>query len=458
MPSVDKNLLKRLTILYVEDDESVRNELVSLLSNFFQNVFSAKDGKEGLELYEQRKDDIDVIIADINMPNLSGIEMVKKIRETDKDISILFATAYSDNEFLSEAIKLKVFEYITKPIDIRKLMTVLNELALMKYQDFLIAQQTKELKKYKDIMYNNNIVIRTDSDFKIKHVNELFCEITGFDKDELVGKDIDTIRHPETDKKIYEKIKKVVPVDKKFEDRIKNLKKDGTYYISNTSVVAVLNDAGEFIGSLMIQKDETQEAIKRREVQSHLIKDKGEIFIKGKEASAELQHEINKLIYEIENLKKEVKAAKADKDQYIYTVEKYRVENKKLKQEYKRLRNEADSIEEKHSLVKKVNKENADMKIENKMLHTKLEDIESEHEKECKQIKVNFEIEIDDLEEELSALREKVENVENAEAVSQKLSYWKEKAKAEAKKVDRLEKELLNIAPKDVLVRIFGSS
>lgn len=224
MPSVDKNLLKRLTILYVEDDESVRNELVSLLSNFFQNVFSAKDGKEGLELYEQRKDDIDVIIADINMPNLSGIEMVK-IRETDKDISILFATAYSDNEFLSEAIKLKVFEYITKPIDIRKLMTVLNELALMKYQDFLIAQQTKELKKYKDIMYNNNIVIRTDSDFKIKHVNELFCEITGFDKDELVGKDIDTIRHPETDKKIYEKIKKVVPVDKQFEDRIKILKK-----------------------------------------------------------------------------------------------------------------------------------------------------------------------------------------------------------------------------------------
>ncbi|NVJ53153.1 MAG: response regulator [Campylobacteraceae bacterium] len=458
MPAVDKNLLKRLSVLYVEDDESVRNELVSLLSNFFQNVFSAKDGQEGLEVYKKRKNDIDVIIADINMPNLTGIEMVKKIRETDKDISILFATAYSDNEFLSEAIKLKVFEYITKPIDIRKLMSVLNELALTKYQDFLITQQTKELKKYKDIMYNNNIVIRTDSDFKIKQVNELFSDITGFDKDELIGKDIDVTRHPETDKRIYENIKKVVPVDKKFEDRIKNLKKDGTYYISNTTVVAVLSDTGEFIGSLMIQKDETQEAIKRREVQSHLIKDKGEIFIKGKEASAELQHEINRLLYEIENLKKEVKTAKADKDKFVYTVEKYRVENKKISQEYKKLKKETDSIEEKHNLVKKVNKENADLKIENKMLTKKIENIESEHEKECKQIKVNFEVEIDDLEQELSELKEKLENVENAESISQKLSYWKEKAKAEAKKVDRLEKELLNIAPKDVLVRIFGSS
>lgn len=115
-------------------------------------------------------------------------------------------------------------------------------------------------------------------------------------------------------------------------------------------------------------------------------------------------------------------------------------------------------IEEKHTLVKKVNKENADLKIENKMLSTKLENIETNHEKECKQIKVNYEVELDDLEQELNTLKEKLENVENAEAISQKLSYWKEKAKAEAKRVERLEKELLNIAPKDVLVRIFGSS
>ncbi|RXK02865.1 response regulator [Halarcobacter bivalviorum] len=458
MSNIDKNLLKRLKVLYVEDDASVRNDLVSLLSNFFQNVFFAEDGKEGLRVYEENKDEIDVIIADINMPNLNGIDMVKKIREIDKDVFVLFATAYSDNEFLSEAIKLKVFEYVTKPIDIRKLMGILNDLALMKYQEFLLEQQTKELKKYKDIIYNNNIVIRTDSDFKIKYVNTLFCDITGFTNEELLDKDIDTLRHPETDKKIYEKIKVVVPVNKQFEERVKNIKKDGSYYISNTSVVAVLNDSGEFVGSLMIQKDETQELTKRREVQTHLIKDKGEIFIKGKEASAELQYEINRLKFEIEKLEKELRVVKSDKDKYIYSLEKYRVENKKVKLQYKQLKNETDMIEEKHTLVKKVNKENADLKIENKMLSTKLENIETNHEKECKQIKVNYEVELDDLEQELNTLKEKLENVENAEAISQKLSYWKEKAKAEAKRVERLEKELLNIAPKDVLVRIFGSS
>ncbi len=78
MSNIDKNLLKRLKVLYVEDDASVRNDLVSLLSNFFQNVFFAEDGKEGLRVYEENKDEIDVIIADINMPNLNGIDMVKK--------------------------------------------------------------------------------------------------------------------------------------------------------------------------------------------------------------------------------------------------------------------------------------------------------------------------------------------------------------------------------------------
>lgn len=458
MSNIDKKLLKRLNVLYVEDDSSVRNELVSLLSNFFKNVFSAEDGKKGLEIYNEKKESIDVIIADINMPNLSGIDMVKKIRETNKDISVIFATAYSDNDFLNEAIKLKVFEYIIKPIDIRKLMGILNELATIKYQEFLIGQQTKELKKYKDIIYNNNIVIRTDNEFKIKYVNDLFCEITGFDSQELLGKDIDVIRHPETDKKIYEKIKVTVTSNQQFDERIKNRKKDNSYYISSTSVIAVLNDTGEFIGSLMIQKDETQEAIKRREVQTHLIKDKGEIFIKGKESNAELQHEINSLKYEIEVLEKELNKAKTDKDKFVYTVEKYSLENKKLKMQLKQFQKETSTIEEKHHLVKKINKESADLKVENRMLLRKIDTIEDEHEKQCKQIKVNFEVEIDDLEKELNTLKEKLSNIDDAESVSQKLSYWKEKAKAEAKKVEKLEKELLKIADKDVLVRIFGSS
>ena len=108
--SIDKNLLKRLTLLYVEDDDVIRNELSQLLANFFSNVLVAKDGKEGLRSYLENQDHIDIILTDVNMPELNGIDMIKKIRGIDKKIPIIFATAHSDTEFLAEAIKLRVQE------------------------------------------------------------------------------------------------------------------------------------------------------------------------------------------------------------------------------------------------------------------------------------------------------------------------------------------------------------
>ncbi len=78
--AIDKKLLKRLKALYVEDDTHIRNELSALLSNFFGKVYTAGDGAEGLEIFLKNSDDIDVIISDINMPKITGIEMHKKIR------------------------------------------------------------------------------------------------------------------------------------------------------------------------------------------------------------------------------------------------------------------------------------------------------------------------------------------------------------------------------------------
>ena len=141
--SIDKKLLKRLKVLYVEDDGNIRNELSSLLGNFFGKVYTAENGKLGLETFLKNKEDIDVVLSDINMPVLNGIDMMKKIREIDRKLPVMFVTAYSDNEFLAEAIKLRVYDYIIKPIDIRNLLAVMNDLANILYQNF-----TTDLKIY----------------------------------------------------------------------------------------------------------------------------------------------------------------------------------------------------------------------------------------------------------------------------------------------------------------------
>jgi len=457
MATIDKNLLKRLKVLYVEDDTNVRNELSSLLSNFFENVYTAKDGKEGLEIYKQKQDDIDVIIADINMPNLTGIEMLEKIRLFDKNIPVLFTTAYSDTNFLIDAIKLKVFEYIIKPIDIRNLMKILGELATIIYQDFLLNQQNKELTKYKDIIYNNNVVIRTNRDMKISFVNDLFCEITGFDKKELIGQELDYLKHKDTDLAIYKKIHSSMLKNEQWVGQLKCITKDGNYYISETSVISTLDEAGEITGCLVIQKDETDKFIKNREVRSSLMKDKSEIFIKSKENSAEFQNNINSLKDEIEQLKIELQNAKQEKDKYIYIVEKYSSDNKRIKSELRQHKNNLNEVEYTSGSALRLSKENNEMKIELKKINSKLENEKEEHDKKYKQLKVNYEVQIDDLEQELIELHEKLDGIENAEAVSQKLNYWKEKAKSEAKKIEKIEKQIIQHGDKVIMAKLFGN-
>ena len=119
-----QNDLSTLTILYVEDDEIIRQNAVEYLSAFFKKVFQAPNGEVALELYHEQKPDI--IITDIEMPRLSGLEMAKKIRKTDKTTPIIIATAFTDTSYLLQAVELQLIKYMTKPITSKKLKEALN--------------------------------------------------------------------------------------------------------------------------------------------------------------------------------------------------------------------------------------------------------------------------------------------------------------------------------------------
>jgi len=450
--SVDKNLLKRLRILYVEDDDIIRTELSELLSKFFGKVYVSKDGKEALETYLHNQDDIHVILTDINMPKLSGIEVVKTIREINSKIPVIFATAHSDNEFLEEAIKLRVYEYIVKPIDIRYLLTTMNELANVLYQESMIDQQTKELESYKNIINSNNIVLKTDVHMNITYVNDLFCQITGFSEDELVGREFKSLRHPDSSNDLYTNMYAKVLNNKPWHGKLKNLTKDHGTFITDAYMMASLNDSGEIIGAICIQKDITEEQNKRRDIQLALMKDKSDIFIRSKEGSAEQSLIINDLKLRLENTQKELIKVQHNVDRYIYTAEKYTVENRNLKTELASYKKSADQ----HGTAMKVSKENSDLRLEIKRLNSIIEEINIRQEKEVLQLKVNYQVEIDELEENLKILQDKYESVESDEILSQKLEYWKEKAKNESRRIESLEKQIIAHGDQSFMNKIFG--
>lgn len=74
------SILKNITILYAEDEDALRDITLNILKGFTKKQYIAKDGLEGLKLFEQYQDQIDLIITDVNMPNMNGLEMIKKLK------------------------------------------------------------------------------------------------------------------------------------------------------------------------------------------------------------------------------------------------------------------------------------------------------------------------------------------------------------------------------------------
>ncbi len=118
------NILKNLNILYVEDEENIRINIKKVLLLSCENVFDASSIEEAkIILKEQR---IDIVISDINLPDTDGIAFVKELRKTDKTIPIILLSAYTDTKYLLEATKLKLVDYLTKPIDFKTLNNALQ--------------------------------------------------------------------------------------------------------------------------------------------------------------------------------------------------------------------------------------------------------------------------------------------------------------------------------------------
>jgi len=155
--------VENLNLLYVEDDKEALEDVVFLLKRSFSDIYTALDGEEGFELF--RNNSIDIVLLDINIPKINGLQLAAKIRELDEDIPILFISAHSETQKLLSAINLRVISYIIKPFNIYELKTsILKAINIVE----------KEKNESDKIFLNNGFywdVNKTELTYK----KELFC-------------------------------------------------------------------------------------------------------------------------------------------------------------------------------------------------------------------------------------------------------------------------------------------
>lgn len=177
-----KNINKNIKILYVEDDEIARENGVEYLQNFFEQIYEASDAIKALQLYEKYQPDI--IITDIQMPKLNGLEFVKKIRQKDKKTQIIIITAFCDRDYLLKAIELQLVKYLVKPVKEKEFEEAL----------FLCVNSLKEdnsnIIKLDDNSYfdtfNKNLVIKNEI-IKLRTKEILFLELLIKNKNRYVS-------------------------------------------------------------------------------------------------------------------------------------------------------------------------------------------------------------------------------------------------------------------------------
>lgn len=117
---------KKINLLYVEDNEDARNFTLEMLTRFFDNICVAENGIEGLKKFHENK--IDLILTDINMPNMNGIQMVCEIQKSNANVIALLLSAHNEQYYLDEASKCGIPYYLSKPLSLSELIKTLSTL------------------------------------------------------------------------------------------------------------------------------------------------------------------------------------------------------------------------------------------------------------------------------------------------------------------------------------------
>jgi two-component system, OmpR family, response regulator VanR len=178
---MSKNEFKNIKILFVEDEDNIRINAISYLKRLFDEVYEAKDALEAFEIIEFKKPHI--IITDINMPKVNGLEMVKKIREKDTDIKIIILSAYTKTDYLLEAVELGLIKYLVKPIRHEIIYPVLMEcVKKIKNHNSNIKYFSKDC--YFDML--NKILVKNDLDIKLTNKESDFLTLLCENKNQLV--------------------------------------------------------------------------------------------------------------------------------------------------------------------------------------------------------------------------------------------------------------------------------
>jgi diguanylate cyclase (GGDEF)-like protein len=171
----DFTLLKTINVLFVEDDKEIQEQLSLFLKRRLGVLITADNGSDGLAAFKRYQPD--VVITDIRMPVMNGLEMAKAIKELDKNVPIIVTTAHSETNYLLSSIEIGIDKYVPKPTDPRVLIEAIYKSATNLLQRREIEAKNREIQFILDI--NPSFIVMTTKN-EIEYINQTFLNFLGY--------------------------------------------------------------------------------------------------------------------------------------------------------------------------------------------------------------------------------------------------------------------------------------
>ena len=253
---IEKNKLKK--ILIVDDSKIVQAQLKDLFENRNYVILQALGIKEAKEILLKEK--IDLILLDIELKDGNGKTFLKDNKEliiSKNNIPVLFISGNVTPTIIRDCLKLGAVDILRKPFIFEEIILKVDLWIDYKRKDQEIIESAKLLEQYKQAVDRSFIVSKTDPKGIITYVNDEFCNVSGYSKDEILGKSHNIIRHPDTPKELFKEMWQVIKDGKIWQGIIKNKNKFGKPYWLNTYIIPIRDENSNIVEYMSIRHDLT---------------------------------------------------------------------------------------------------------------------------------------------------------------------------------------------------------
>ena len=252
-------LLKNCTILYVENDCKTSKSVLKLYNAIFKKVYFTDNANEAIGLFKKHHKEIDLTIAEANMPIMTGTQMATKIREDYGYKHPILFTMHKDSKIdFFKGIKLGIIDYIIKPVLHQTHLGILINVLKPIHETKMLYLMNQELEVYKDSANKQLLISKTDLNGIITYANDNFCKVSKFSEDELIGNSHNIVRHPNTKGEVFDKLWATIKKGEIWSGTVENRAKDGTSYYVEAKVLPIKNTKGNICEYLSLRQNITK--------------------------------------------------------------------------------------------------------------------------------------------------------------------------------------------------------